>query len=483
MWAPAARWWSKIALARPDFGKQLRVQLFHAAGEAAFAVSLAGSLFFSVSPSAARPRVLLYLVLTLAPFALVGPLAGPFVDRLRGGYRWVLGTTCFFRAVAALIISSQLTSLFLFPLAFGVLVLGKTYSVAKSALVPRLVLEPRALVSANARLSVMSTVGGGVGAAGATLVLVLATPSWVLVYAAALYFLGAVSAMRLPRTKPLAADPVVTALEVEGRSLQRVSIAMAALRGAVGFLAFQLAFLFRAQATPAWLYGAAVIAAAGGSLLGTVTAGRLRRRFTEERLLSMSLFVPSVLAILGALQFSRNTAIIVAAAVGFGASAGRHAFDSLTQLLAPDADRGRTFARFEVRFQMSWVVGALIAVGLEPGGVLAFVMLGVTLAVVAVVVMVGRRGDEPPATTDRSVPHELLGLAGGLVVEGSYALAVVNAAAAVRAAGADVRELRVMEELERRALRGHTTPDEAERAMLVARRAVQPIEPPGDEPG
>lgn len=453
------------------------MQLFHAAGEAAFAVSLAGSLFFSVSPSAARPRVLLYLVLTLAPFALVGPLAGPFVDRLRGGYRWVLGLTCFFRAVAALVISTQLTSLFLFPLAFGVLVLGKTYSVAKSALVPRLVLESADLVSANARLSVISTAGGALGAAGATTLLVVATPSWVLGYAALLYLLGAVMAGRLPRSKPVSADPIVTALEVEGRSLQRVAVAMAALRGAVGFLAFQLAFLFRAQATPPWLYGAAVLAAAGGALFGTMTAGRLRRRLTEERLLTISLLVPAVLALLGGLQFSRNTAIIVAAAVGFGASAGRHAFDSLTQLLAPDADRGRTFARFEVRFQMAWVIGALLAVGLEPGGVVAFVALGLTLATVAIVVVVGRREEEYVVPPDRSIPDELLGLAGGLLVEGSYGLAVVNAAAAVRAIGGDVRELRLMEELERRALQGRTTPDEAERAMTLARRVVHPPAP------
>ena len=39
--------------------------------DAFFTVSLAGSLFFNVSFDAARPRILLYLVLTMAPFALV----------------------------------------------------------------------------------------------------------------------------------------------------------------------------------------------------------------------------------------------------------------------------------------------------------------------------------------------------------------------------------------------------------------------------
>jgi MFS family permease len=470
MWS---RWWSTLSIGRPAFGRQLWVQLFHAAGEAAFAVSLAGSLFFSVSPSAARPRVLLYLVLTLAPFAFVGPLAGPFIDRMRGGYRWVLALTCSLRAGAALAIATQLTSLFLFPLAFAVLVFGKTYSVAKSALVPRLVEEPRALVSANARLSVVSAAGGAVGAAGASTILLVATPSWVLVFAAGCYLCGALTAARLPATKHEPADSVITTLELEGRSLQRVSLGMAALRGAVGFLAFQVAFLFRAQATPPWVYGAAIVAATGGSLLGTALSGRLRRIVTEERLLLTALVVPGVVALLGGLQFSRNTAIIVAAAVGFGASTGRHAFDSLIQLLAPDADRGRTFAWFEVRFQIAWVIGALLAVGLEPGGTIAFVLLGGSLVLMAVVVTVGRRAtDEHVVEPDRGIPDELLALAGALYVEGSHGLAVVNAAAAVRAAGADVRELRLMDELERRALQGRTTTDDVERALLVARRVL-----------
>ena len=42
-----------------------------------FAVSLAGSLFFSISPTAAKDKVLLYLLLTMGPFAVVAPGPGP----------------------------------------------------------------------------------------------------------------------------------------------------------------------------------------------------------------------------------------------------------------------------------------------------------------------------------------------------------------------------------------------------------------------
>ena len=42
------------------------------------------------------------------------------------------------------------------------------------------------------------------------------------------------------------------------------------------------------------------------------------------------------------------------------------AFDSLVQRDAPDANRGRSFARFETRFQLVWVIGALLPLLLLP---------------------------------------------------------------------------------------------------------------------
>ncbi len=60
---------------------------------------------------------------------------------------------------------------------------------------------------------------------------------------------------------------------------------------------------------------------------------------------------------------SRLTAATAAAlVVGLGASGGKLAFDSIVQRDAPDANRGRSFARFETRFQLAWVVGAFIPV-------------------------------------------------------------------------------------------------------------------------
>ena len=65
------------AFAVSPFVRLSRVHGLSAAGDAMIAVALAGSLFFSIDPSDARWRVALYLVLTIAPFAVVTPLLGP----------------------------------------------------------------------------------------------------------------------------------------------------------------------------------------------------------------------------------------------------------------------------------------------------------------------------------------------------------------------------------------------------------------------
>ncbi len=122
------------------------------AGDTLVTMALAGSLFFSISPSAARGRVAAYLLLTMAPFAVVAPLIGPALDRAKGGRRFIVIGTNAIRAVVCLMMVGHLDSLLLFPEAFAVLVLSKAYHVAKSALVPTVVHAEDELVRLAHRL-------------------------------------------------------------------------------------------------------------------------------------------------------------------------------------------------------------------------------------------------------------------------------------------------------------------------------------------
>src|SRR5262245_50687342 len=112
------------------FSRLARTHAVSVAGDTLMAMALAGSLFFSISPNQARDKVALYLALTMAPFSLVAPLIGPWLDRIQGGRRWVVVGANALRAVLCVLMIGHIDSLLLFPEAFMVLVLSKSYQVA-----------------------------------------------------------------------------------------------------------------------------------------------------------------------------------------------------------------------------------------------------------------------------------------------------------------------------------------------------------------
>ncbi|HZA84541.1 MAG TPA: hypothetical protein VFC13_24200 [Actinomycetes bacterium] len=108
------------------------------AGDALVAVALAGTLFFAVPVAAARPRVALYLLLTVAPFAVVAPLLGRLLDGRAGAGRLALVAAMALRAALAALAVSRTGSLLLYPLAFGLLVCSRAHGISRTAMVPEL---------------------------------------------------------------------------------------------------------------------------------------------------------------------------------------------------------------------------------------------------------------------------------------------------------------------------------------------------------
>ena len=90
---------------------------------------------------------------------------------------------------------------------------------------------------------------------------------------------------------------------------------------------------------------------------------------------------------------------LVAAATGVAAAAGKLAFDSIVQRDAPDAVRGRTFARFETRFQLVWVAGAFVpvAVTISTGLGIDMIALGSALAFFSYLGAISQRQTPPGA--------------------------------------------------------------------------------------
>ena len=120
------------------FGRLALVQVLMIMGDTLVTISLAGSLFFSISPQAAKSNVLLYLAVTIAPFAVVSPLLGPLIDRGQGARRAMVVFSALGRALVCPLMALNLDSLYLFPAAFVILILSKVYGVTKGALVPEM---------------------------------------------------------------------------------------------------------------------------------------------------------------------------------------------------------------------------------------------------------------------------------------------------------------------------------------------------------
>ena len=363
--------WRELRPAPPvrpsTFARLTRTHALAMGGDTAITLALAGSLFFSISPNAARGRVALSLVLTMAPFAVVAPFLGPAIDRSRRGRRLMVVASCGLRAVGCVAMARVLDGLLLFPAAFSVLVLSKAYSVAKSSLVPAAVRGDDELVEANAKLAITGVVAGFLSAGPAVLLLRFAGAEWTLAWAAALFVGAALSGLQLPTDQPPRSVSGCASTTPKSRhrtdwGLVAAGVVMALLRAEVGFLTFLVAFGFRRADAPSWWFGVVLAASMGATLAGSAVAPRLRRRLAEERILIASIGLVALAGLGFARLEGRLWAAAVAATIGFAAGGAKLAFDALVQRDAPDDERGRNFARFEAGFQLVWVVGALLPV-------------------------------------------------------------------------------------------------------------------------
>ena len=374
------------------FSRLARAHAAAVAGDALFAIGLAGSVFFSLDFDSARWRVALYLVLTIAPFAVAAPLIGPALDRIKGGRRWIIVGSMGLRALLCVLVVIHLDSLLFYPEAFGMLVLAKVYTISKSAVVPGTVRSDTELVEANSKLTVLSALAVVVAVVPGGILLGLGGAQWALGLAAIVFAVATALALKLPPTT-VATEPEGEAEREELRSagIFLAGTSMAVIRGVVGFLSFMLAFAFKNAGAPLWQLGVVAATAQLGFFLGAVVAPRLRRLLTEERILVGALVVTTVGGVFTAFIGGLLGASILSMVVGATGSSAKQAFDSIVQRDAPDANRGRSFARFETRFQLIWVIGALIPIIVPVPASVGFAMIGIATGVTVVWYLVGMR--------------------------------------------------------------------------------------------
>jgi Major Facilitator Superfamily len=381
-------------------------------GDALVAVALAGTLFFAVPVAAARPRVALYLLLTVAPFAVVAPLLGRLLDGRSGAGRLALFTAMALRAALAALAVARTQSLLLYPLAFGLLVCSRAHGISRTAMVPELADPtgepdgsrpaeaggprageaggPRAgeaggsrpgrpglwpdLVAVNGRMARVAALGGTAGALLGVGLDRLLGGGAVLWAAAITFTAGAVLALSLPAPRrrrerdPGTAsrrDPMDRRAARLARPPGRVRLARTAntcVRAVGGFTLFLLAFELRRQGVGTAGLGLLLAGVGVGGVIGAFLLPRAARLVREDGLMAGGLLLCGTTAWLLAGRVGVVPAAVGGLAMGAGIAAARLGFESIVQREVPPPARGTAITRAETTFQLAWVGGAVLPV-------------------------------------------------------------------------------------------------------------------------
>jgi len=382
----ATRWVTRRVLFFRDRGAagevgMMRLLDLHAlscAGDTLVTMGLAGTVFFAADPGAARSGVALYLLMTMAPFALIAPVVGPVLDRFRHGRRWALAVTMLGRAFLAWLISDYIHQIGLYPAAFGVLILSRAYGVARSAAVPRLLPASLRLSEAGARASAFGTLAGAAVVPIGLLTFKIG-PQWPLRVSAVLFLIGTVVALRLPPRAD--SDPPETVPAVfrrgtkalTGRLVLGTLAGAAILRWAFGFLALFLAFAVKSKGLPTTFFGAhlgeggalaLVTAALGlGAFLATAVGTQLHIH-RPALLQAGSMLLVALLASVALLRFSLGTVTLLCLGTAMAAGLAKLAVDATIQERIAEQVRASAFAHSETVLMLAWVLGG--ATGLVP---------------------------------------------------------------------------------------------------------------------
>ncbi|TYB46924.1 MFS transporter [Actinomadura chibensis] len=388
---------------RSGLGSLIEASAFNAAGDALVTVALAGTLFFGLDVNQARGQIALYLVVTMAPFALVAPLIGPALDRARHVRRYAIASSFVIRALLCWAMASALPhgdQVTFLPAAFGVLVLSKAFGVLRAAVTPRVLPDQITLVTANARASFAGLIAASVTApVGAGLALLIGA-DWVLRIGTIVFLLGVVFTMRLPQhvdvpeaeCRPDDGEGAAVRGARHWRTFPRVGPvvaeamqANAVLRAFSGFLIIYLAFLLRQErfdpVSHKVALGLLAASAGAGGLIGTALGAWMKAR-APRFIVSATLAAVTAVAAASAAFFGLWAALAVATAAGLGQVLGKLSMDAVVQREIGEEMRSSTFAVSETLHQLAWVVGGLLGLGMSivADGQLALAVVSAALA-------------------------------------------------------------------------------------------------------
>ncbi|QLL06713.1 MFS transporter [Mycobacterium vicinigordonae] len=390
--------------------------------DSAMAVALANTLFFAAASGESKSKVALYLLITIAPFAVIAPLIGPALDKLQHGRRVALAMSFALRTALALVLiinydgaTGSFPSWVLYPCALAMMVFSKSFSVLRSAVTPRVMPPSIDLVRVNSRLTVFGllggTIAGGAVAAGVEFACThLFKLPGALFVVVGITIAGALLSMRIPSWVEVTAGEVPATLSYHrdtdtvrrswhtelkpakdkprqplGRNIITSLWGNCTIKVMVGFLFLYPAFVAKAHDADGWvqlaMLGMIGAAAAVGNFAGNFASARLKLGRPAVLVVRCTLVVTAFA--LAAAVAGHLIMVAVATLVTSGSSAiAKASLDASLQHDLPEESRASGFGRSESTLQLAWVLGGAL-------GVLVYTDLWVGFTAVSALLILG----------------------------------------------------------------------------------------------
>jgi MFS family permease len=390
------------------------------AANAAIAVALANTLFFAAATAQSRTNVALYLLITVAPFAVVAPVVGPLLDRLQRGRRVAMALSFAGRSVLLIVMAAHVHDWLLYPAALGFMVATKSYGVLQAAVIPRVLPPEITLVKTNSRLSAFGLAAGAACGALTAGVAALSGSPGALLCTAVICLAGAVLCVRIPSWVEVTEGEVPASLRTEatetfGSALdhrpldhrplgrqpmsRRVAVALwgnGTMRVLTGFLTLFVAFAVKSHTggSPGRqlvLLGLIGAAAGAGSFAGNVVGARMYFGKPDRAILGCVL-AGLAMAVCTALVPGIAVAAATALVAATGSAVAKVCLDAVIQRGVLEASRASMFGRSETVLQMAWVLGGALGVLLPPSYRVGFAAVSVLLGLGLTQTLLTRRG-------------------------------------------------------------------------------------------
>ncbi|MFP7696995.1 MFS transporter [Trueperella sp. LYQ143] len=381
----------RACLGYRSYRRLLLVRLISQCGDGMFQVGLATLFFFSPQHAATVTGVAGAFAVLLIPFTVVGPIAGPFLDRWRR--RNVLYYANSLRMGLALVIAICIAlspkNPVIYVLALITLGINRFLLSALSAGQPH-TLPAHLLVMANSITPTLGSISAGCGAGGGFLISLFASGAvrnvLALGMAAILFCVAALCALRLSADElgPNRHAVTNTAWESLRHTVTNMRIATRYLR-ARGTPFYALGVM----ATQRFLYGMNFISLLVMSRHLLVKSGDITAGLKIFATIAAISFVGNALAILVtpavcrycqpaywivsclccgmisqlllATSYARPVLYVSAVLLGFAVQGGKIAVDSIVQSDTEDHVRGRAFALYDMMYNASFVAAAFLA--------------------------------------------------------------------------------------------------------------------------